>query len=132
MEEEHHGLLKSGSRIFKGKRHNFICKCAPRGCESFLVLVVFPDLNLIITGKTIHERKYFMASASIIDLVNEQSGEVVFGTCQVQVTEFSIDMNGTLFFVNGNTIGNPSGIRDGVYETYFTQLRDLGFDNMSL
>ena len=70
-----------------------------------------------------------MAGTCINDLVNEWSGEFVFWTCQIQVTEVSIDVNGTLFFVDGNMIRNPSGIRDGVYETFFTQFLDLVFDS---
>ena len=61
-----------------------------------------------------------MSSIGVNDLVNEWSGEIVLGTCQVQVMEVSKDVNGTLFFVDRNMIGNPSGICDGVYETYFS------------
>ena len=73
-----------------------------------------------------------MADTDINDLVNERSVEVVFGTCQIQVTEFSTDRNGTLFFVDRNRIRNPSSIHDGVYETCCGQFLDLGFDHSSL
>ena len=116
MEAKSHGSLKSGSSIFKTKRHNTIRKRAPGDCESSFVLILFLDLNLVIIGETIHERKDFMVGTGINDLVNERSGEVVFGTCQIQVTEVGIDTNGTLFFIDGNRIGNPSGIHDGVYK----------------
>ena len=85
MEAERHGQLKCGSNIFKAKWHNMICKCALGGFESRLVLVLFQDLNLVITRKTIHEIKYFMVDTEINDLVNERSGEVVFGTCQNKI-----------------------------------------------
>ena len=58
-------------------------------------------------------------------MVNEWSGKIILGIGQVQIIAFSIDTNGTLFFINGNNIRNPSGIRDGVYETYFAQFLDL-------
>ena len=131
MEAEGHVPLKSGSNIFKARRHNTIHKRAPTGCEIVFILILFLDLNLVITEKTIHEIKYFVAITRINDLVNEWSGEVVFGTCQVQVMEVSTNANGTLFF-DGNKIRNPSGIHDGVYETCFTQFLDLILYNESL
>ena len=69
VEEEIHG-----SNIFKAKWHNTICKRAPGGCERSLVLVFFPDLNLVLTGKTIHERKDFMSGIGVNDMVNERNG----------------------------------------------------------
>ena len=120
MEVVRHGPLKSGSNLFKAEWHDLIRKCAPRGDEGSLVLVFFPDLNLVVPRKTIHERKYFMSGTSVNDLVNERSGEIVLGTCQIEITKVNTDTNGTHFFVNGNGIRNPSGIRDGVYETCCT------------
>ena len=73
-----------------------------------------------------------MVETHINDLVNEQSGEDVFGTCQIQVTEVSTNMNGTLFFVDGKDIGNPSGIRSGLDETCFMQVLNLDFNSESL
>ena len=51
---------------------------------------------------------------------------------EFQITKISTNMNGTLFFINRNRIRNPSGIRNGVYETFFTQFLDISFDNGSL
>ena len=62
--------------------------------------------------------KYLMFDAGVNDFVNEWSREVVFGTCQNRVAKISTDTDGTLFFIHGNMIRNPSGICDGVYETY--------------
>ena len=117
VEAKGHGPLKGGSNIFYAKRHDTIHKSAPGGSESGFVLLFFTDMNLVITRKTIHERKYFVAGTGINGLVNEQSGEVFFGTCQIQVTEVNTYANGTIFFINGNKIGNLSVIRDGLYET---------------
>ena len=73
-----------------------------------------------------------MVSTYINVLVNERSGEVVFGTCQIQVPKVSTDTNGTLFFVNWNRNGKPNGIRNGLDETFFTQFLNLNFDSESL
>ena len=51
LEAKRNGLLKSGSNIFKAKWHNPIWKCSLGGCESSLVLLLFSDLNLVITEK---------------------------------------------------------------------------------
>ena len=104
----------------------------PQGVVKAVVLILFPYLNLVITGKTIHERKYFMSGTVINDLVNDRSGKIVLWTWQVQIIKVSIDMNGTLFFINGNRIGNPSGICNGIYKTRFMQFLDLKFDCMIL
>ena len=105
-----------------------IHKHAPRGSESGFVLIFFADMDLVITRKSIHEVKDFMTGTSVNDLVNKQSGEFVFGKIQIQFTEVSIDANGTLFFIDGNNIRNPSGIHDGVYEACFAHFFYLNFD----
>ena len=51
-----------------------------------------------------------MSGACIDDLVDERCGEVVFGTCPIEVAEFSANVNGTLFFIHRNMIRNPSGV----------------------
>ena len=70
-----------------------------------------------------------MTGTSVNDLVNKWSGEVSFGTSQIQVMEFSTDVNGTLFSIDRNKIGNPSGICNGVYESFFVQFVDLILDD---
>ena len=120
VEVKGHGSLKSGSIIFKSKRHDTLWKSAPGGGKGGFILILFVDMDFVLTQKTVHEGKYFMASTCIDDLVDKRSGEVVFGTSQIQITEVSTHTNGSLLFINGNMIGNPSGIRDGVYETCFT------------
>ena len=72
-----------------------------------------------------------MSGTGINDLVNEHSGEIILGIGQVQIMEVSTDMNGTLFFINENRIGNPSGIHDGLYESSF-EFFDLRFDGRGL
>ena len=78
--------------------------------------VFFPNLDLVISEKTVHEGKGFMSGACIDDLINERCGGVVFGTCPIEVMKFCANMNGTLFFIHGDRIRNPSGIGNRVDE----------------
>ena len=57
-----------------------------------------------------------MSSACIDNLIDEGCWEVVFGTCPIEVTEVSENVNGTLFFIQGNMIRNPSGVCNGINE----------------
>ena len=78
-----HGMLEGGSSIFEAKGHESVCECAPWGCECRLIMVFFPDLDLVISRKTVHEGKGFMFGACIDDLINERCWEVFFGTCPI-------------------------------------------------
>ena len=69
-----------------------------------------------------------MSDACTDDLVNERCGEVVFGTCPIKVAEVFANTNGTLFFIHGNRIRNPSGVRNGVNEAGCAQILYFGFD----
>ena len=69
--------------FFQAKGHDSISECASWGCECHFVMVFFLDLDLVVSGKTVHERKGFMSSTRIDDLVDERCGEVVFGTCPI-------------------------------------------------
>ena len=69
-----------------------------------------------------------MSSAHINDLVNKRSGEIVYGTCQIQIVKIRTDTDGTLFFIHGKRIRNPSGVRNGVNEASCAQLLYLSFD----
>ena len=73
-------MLEGGSSILQTKGHYLICKCAPRGCECSLVMIFFLDLNLVISGKAIHEGKYLMFGTCIDNLIDEGYWEVVFRT----------------------------------------------------
>ena len=75
-----HGALEGGSNIFHPKGHDSICECAPRGCECSLVMILFLDMDLVISGKAIHEGKDLMSGARINNLIDEGCWEVVFGT----------------------------------------------------
>ena len=82
-----HGALEGGSNIFEAKGHDSVGECAPWGCEFHLVMVFFLDLELVIAEKSIHEGEGLMFGACIDDLVYERCGEVVFGTCPIEITE---------------------------------------------
>ena len=69
-----------------------------------------------------------MPRTLINDLVNKWCGEVVFGTRFVQVTKVNVDMDGALFFEDGNWVGHPSGVFNGVNETSLSELIDFSFD----
>ena len=122
-----HGALEGGSSIFEAKGHDPVCKCAPWGCEFHLVVVFFPDLELVRSGKIVHEGKGFMTGTCINDLIDERCGEVVFGTCPIEVTKVCANANGTLFFIHENRIRNPSCLCNGINEADSAQLLYLGF-----
>ena len=71
-----------------------------------------------------------MPRTLINDLVNKWCGEVVFGTSFVQIVKFSADMDGALFFEDGNWVGHPSGVFYGINETNLLELIDFGFDSL--
>ena len=128
MEAVFHGVLEGGSSIFEAKGHDSVGECAPWGCECRFATVFFPDLYLVVSRKTVHEGKGFMSSACINNLINERCGEIVFGTHPIEVMKFCTNTNGTLFFIHGNRIRNPSGVRNGVDETGSAQFLYLGFN----
>ena len=70
-----------------------------------------------------------MSGACIENLIDEGCGEVVFGTCSIEVMEVCENVNGTLFFIHGNRIRNPSGVGNGVDEADSAQLLYLGFNH---
>ena len=71
METMFHGMLEGGSSILQAKGNYSIGECAPWGCECSCVMILFPDLNLVISGKVIHEGKELMSSACIDNLIDK-------------------------------------------------------------
>ena len=96
-----HGELEGGSIIFQAKGHDSICECAPRCCERSLVTIFFLDLDLVISKKSVHERKGLMSGACIDNLIDEGCWEVVFGTHPIEITKVYANVNGTLFLFTG-------------------------------
>ena len=99
-----HGPLECGSNVLQTKGNYSTFKCAPRGCKSSLVTILFLDLNLVISRKSIHEGKDFMSGTCIDNLIDEQCGEIVFGTCPIEVAKVCANADGTLFLIYGNRI----------------------------
>jgi hypothetical protein len=99
-----HGPLECGSSIFKTEGHLTICECTPWKNECRFVLVFRFDLNLIVSLKTIHERKGFTTSTFIDYLVDERCWKIIFGTCLVQITEIGTYTNRALFFIDWHRI----------------------------
>ena len=60
-----HGPLESGSNIFKAERHFLISEGAPRANEGGLVLIFGLDLDLIISGESIHKGEDFVSNIII-------------------------------------------------------------------
>ena len=52
----------------------------------------------------------------INDLIDEGCWEVVFGTRPIDVMAVCAKANGTLFFIHGNKIRNPSCVCNGINE----------------
>ena len=127
-----HGVLEGGSNIFQAKGHDSIHECAPRGCECCLITVLFLDLYLVISRKSVHEGKGLMSSACINDLIDERCWEVIFGTCPIEIMEVCANTDGTLFFIHGNRIRNPSGVHNGVNEASCVHLLYFGFDHSGI
>ena len=48
-----------------------------------------------------------MVDIIIDDLVDERGWEVVLGTNMVEIVKVYADGNGSLFFVNGDRVGDP-------------------------
>jgi hypothetical protein len=116
MKNVGHGLLERSTDIFEPKGHDAIRKGSPRGCKRIFVLICLVDLNLIVAGEPIHKGQCLMANTIIDYLVDEEGWEVVFGTSMVEVAKVCADTNSSLFFVNGEGVGDLRSVRNGVNE----------------
>jgi hypothetical protein len=76
VKSESHGMLEDCSGVFKAERHFSICKSTPRTYKCCLVLILRFDLDLVISKKSIHKRKYLASYTLIENLINERCGEV--------------------------------------------------------
>jgi hypothetical protein len=100
VKHKRHGPLESGSNILETKRHFSTGECTPWTNECRFVLVLRFDLDLIISSKTIHERKGFTTGAFINDLIDEWGWIIIFWTCLIQITEIGTYTNRALFFID--------------------------------
>ena len=60
VEQSDHGTLISCPSILQPERHDFAAKSTPLCNKSFLLHVLGSHLDLIVTGKTIHEGEDLM------------------------------------------------------------------------
>ena len=69
-----------------------------------------------------------MYGTHVNDFIDEWCWEVVFGTSQIQIAKVHTNVDGALFFVYGDRVGNLSGVCDGIDETDCVQFLDFCFD----
>jgi hypothetical protein len=100
MERKRHGPLKISSSIFQTKKHISIRKFTPWTNESGFVLIFGFDLYLIVSRKTIHERKGLTTCTFIDYLVNKWHGEIILWIGFVHIMEVHTYANRTLLFVD--------------------------------
>jgi hypothetical protein len=116
VENISHVSLEHSTYVLESKRHDKVSKCTPWGGRCNFILIYWMDLDLIVAKEPIHEVQVLMACIVIDNLVNERVWEVVFGTTMIAIMKFSADVNSALFFVNGDRVGDPYGIHDGLYQ----------------
>jgi hypothetical protein len=107
MENISHGSLECRTDVLESKRHDTICKSTPWGGKCGFILICWVDLYLIVARESIHEGQGLMAGTVIDNLVDERCREVVFGTSMIEIVKVSADVNGALFFVNRDGVGDP-------------------------
>jgi hypothetical protein len=112
MESIRHSALKSCANVLETEREFPIGKSTPRTNKSSLMLILGNNVDLIIPGETIHEREDFTFGTIIDNLIDKGGRKVVFGTSFVDIPIINTYMNGALFLINWDKIGNP------VYESH--------------
>ena len=69
----------------------------------------------------------FLEVEPIMGVLQELSIRVNKGVCPFNIVEVCENMDGNLFFIHGNMIRNPSGVRNGVNEVDYVQFLNFGF-----
>ena len=131
METIRHGSLKGSTGVFKAKWHDAVCESAPRTNERYFKLISTTNNNLVVSREAIHKGENLVPCTLIYDLVNKWCGEVVFGTSFVQIAKVGTNTNGALLFEDGNWVGHPSGIFNGLNETSLPELVYFSFDGVT-
>jgi hypothetical protein len=107
MENIGHGPLECSTYILESKRHDAISKGTPSGSKSSFILIYWMNLDLIVAREHIHKGQSLVADTILNNLVDERGWKVVFGTSMVEITKVGVDTNSSLFFVNGDGVGDP-------------------------
>ena len=104
MKGKGHGLLKRSSDVFKAEGHLPICKHSPMANESSLMLVLVFNMDLIISGKSIHEGEHLATRTLIQNMINKWCEEVVLRIDTIQITEISTYADRSLFLIHRNGV----------------------------
>jgi hypothetical protein len=88
----------------------------PRGSKSGFILICWTDLDFIVAEEPIHKGQSLVVGTVIDYLVDKRGWEVVFGTSIVEIMKVCADVNSSLFFVNGDGVGDPQSVCNGVNE----------------
>jgi hypothetical protein len=128
MEGICHFMLEIHADFFDSKGHDTIRKGTRGGYEGGFVLIQMVDLDMVIAKNSFHEGEDFMDGTGINELINEGGREVFFGIILVEVAEVYEKLNGGLFLIDRDMIGDLGCICNGVYESNFMDFFDLHFD----
>jgi hypothetical protein len=85
------------------------------------MLVLGFDLNLIISQKIVHERKYFATCTLIDNMINKQGWKIVFQARFFQIVETHTNVNHALLLVDMNQARYPFHQLYRVDETNFEE-----------
>ena len=66
------------------------------------MLVLGFDLDLIVSGKSIHKGKYLTSRTLIQNLINKWCGKIILRIGMIQVTEISAYTDHSLLIINRN------------------------------
>jgi hypothetical protein len=124
-----HSTLKSCTSVLQTKRKFSIGKSTPRTNKSSVMLILGNNVDLIISGETIHEREDFTSGTIIDDLIDKRGGKVVFWTSFVDIPIINRYMNGALFLVNQDKIGKPVCESHRINKDGFQKFLDFEFDS---
>ena len=93
------------------------------------MLILENNIDLIISGKTIHQREDF-SSITIVDILVDKGGrKVVFRTRFVNIPIINAHVDCALFLVDWDKIGNPVSERHQVNKAGFEKFLDFKLDS---
>ena len=96
------------------------------------MLIRRKNVNLVIPRKPIHKGKNVTPSIVINDLINKRSRIIILRASMVNVTVINTDMNGTLFIIYRNNIGNPLCQGNQIDKTSFKKFLNFSLNSGNL
>jgi hypothetical protein len=129
MESIRCSALKRCTSVLETERKFPIGKITPRTNKSSIMLILGNNVDLIIPGETIHERDDFTSGTIVDNLIDEGGRKVVFGTSFVDIPIINAYMNGALFLVNRDKIGNPVCESHRLNKADFQKFLDFELDS---